>query len=55
MREYVGRRTKENIAKVVSTLQKLHPKHIYSDKSNIYENLISKNIHKIYPRCLCNK
>jgi len=48
---FVGRRTKENIAKVVSTLQKLQPKHIYSDKSNIYENLISKNIHKIYPRC----
>jgi len=48
---FVGRRTKENIAKVVSTLQKLQPKHIFSDKSNIYENLISKNIHKIYPRC----
>ena len=47
----VGRRTKENIAKVVSSLQRLYPKHIYSDKSNIYENLINKGVHKIYPRC----
>ena len=48
---FVGRRTKENIAKVVSTIQKLQPKHIYSDRSNIYEKLINKAIHKIYPRC----
>jgi len=48
---FVGRRTKENIAKVVSALQKLHPKHIYSDLLNIYESLINKSIHKIYARC----
>jgi IS1 family transposase/transposase-like protein len=48
---FVGRRTKENIAKVVSILHKLHPKHIYSDKLNIYESLLYKSIHKIYPRC----
>jgi len=48
----VGRRTKENIAKVVTTLQKLQPKHIYSDRLNIYESLITKNIHRIYTRCI---
>jgi IS1 family transposase/transposase-like protein len=47
----VGRRTKENIAKVVSTLHKLLPRHIYSDYLNIYESLINKSIHRIYPRC----
>jgi hypothetical protein len=44
---FAGRRTKENIAKVVSSLQKLYPKHIYSDSLNIYESLINRNIHKL--------
>jgi len=48
---FVGRRTKENVGKVVSALQKLHPKHIYTDLLNIYESLISESIHKIYARC----
>jgi len=48
----VGRRTKENISMVVSVLQKLQPKAIYSDRLNIYESLICKDIHKIYPRCI---
>ncbi|MCL2593885.1 MAG: IS1 family transposase [Defluviitaleaceae bacterium] len=48
----VGKRTKENIAIVVSVLQKLHPKAIYSDRLNIYKILICKSIHKIYPRCI---
>jgi len=48
----VGRRTKENIAIVVSTIQKLQPKAIYTDRLNIYETLICKGIHKIYPRCI---
>ena len=48
----VGRRTKENIAKVVATLLKLQPKHIYSDQLNIYESLINKTIHKVYTRCI---
>jgi len=47
----IGRRTKENIAIVVSIIQKLQPKAIYSDKLNIYETLINKSIHKIYSRC----
>lgn len=47
----VGRRTKENISKVLSTLMSLSPKHIYTDQLNIYKSIISKPIHKIYPRC----
>jgi len=47
----VGRRTKENIAIVVSVIQKLQPRSIYSDRLNIYETLINKSIHKIYSRC----
>jgi IS1 family transposase len=30
----------------------LAPKHIYTDKLNIYTSLLSKNIHKNYPRCI---
>ena len=48
----VGRCTKENLAKVVSALQKLQPKHIYSDRLNIYASLINKSIHKIHARCI---
>ena len=47
----VGRRTKENISKVLFTLQELRPKYIYSDGLNIYTSLISKSIHKIYLHC----
>jgi IS1 family transposase len=47
----VGRRTKENIAIIVSTLLNLQPKAIYSDRLNIYQTLINKGIHKIYLRC----
>jgi len=47
----VGHRTKENIAKVVFAVQKLQPKHIYSDRLNIYASLINKCIHKICERC----
>jgi len=48
----VGRRTKENIAIIISMLQKLHPKAIYSDRLNIYQTLICKGIHKVYSRCI---
>jgi len=48
----VGRRTKENVSIVVSVIQKLQPKAIYSDRLNIYASLICKEIHKIYPRCI---
>ena len=48
---FVGRRTKENIKKVVDTVLELNPKHIYSDRLNIYQTLISEKMHKIYPHC----
>jgi len=48
---FVGCRTKENIKKVVDTILELDSKHIYSDKLKIYQTLISKEIHKIYPHC----
>jgi len=48
----VGRRTKENIAIIVTALLNLQPKAIYSDRLNIYESLICKTIHKIYTRCI---
>ena len=48
----VGRRTKENIVKIVSTLQKLNPKAIFTDRLNIYRSLINKNIHKVHLRCI---
>ncbi len=41
----VGRRTKENIRKVIDTLNKLHPKRIFSDQLNIYSSLIDRSIH----------
>ena len=49
---FVGRRTKENISKVVATLLKLQPKYIYSDLLNIYDSLINKDIRKVYSRCI---
>jgi IS1 family transposase/transposase-like protein len=48
---FIGRRTKENIKKVVDSLLALNPKHIYSDRLNIYLSLIPNHIHKIHPKC----
>lgn len=41
----VGRRTKENIAKVVRGVLSLSPAKIYTDRLNIYPGLIPKNLH----------
>ena len=41
----VGRKTIENIEKVVHTILLLHPKKIYSDKLPLYKRIIPKNIH----------
>lgn len=41
----VGRRTKENLAKVINCLLLLNPVKIYTDKLNIYPSLINRNIH----------
>jgi len=43
----VGRRTKENIRKVVNTILSLNPKRIYTDGLNTYRSLISKDIHRV--------
>lgn len=47
----VGGRTKKNLKKVVRSVLKLSPKHLYTDKLNTYQSLISKEIHRIYPKC----
>ncbi|HAD97189.1 MAG TPA: IS1 family transposase [Cryomorphaceae bacterium] len=41
----VGRRTKENIAKVVRRVLSLSPTKIYTDRLNIYPGLIPKKLH----------
>jgi insertion element IS1 protein InsB len=43
----VGRRTKDNIGKVIARLKELNPKRIYTDKLNIYSALIEKDIHTV--------
>ncbi len=47
----VGRRTKENISKVIKELLSFNPKYIYTDRLNIYEALIPVSIHRFYPKC----
>jgi len=44
----VGRRTKENLKKVVESILKLNPKKIFTDGLNIYPSLIPKAIHKVF-------
>ncbi|OFX21616.1 MAG: hypothetical protein A2033_15085 [Bacteroidetes bacterium GWA2_31_9] len=44
----VGRRTKENLKKVVTSVIRLNPKKIYTDGLNIYNSLIPKPIHKVF-------
>ena len=47
----VGRRTKYNLYKVIKSVLELKPKHIYTDRLNLYKSLIVPGIHKIYPKC----
>lgn len=42
----VGKRTKENIQRVIDSLHRLNPKRIYTDRLNIYPALIEKKKHK---------
>lgn len=42
---FIGKRTKENIGKVIDELKKLNPKSIRTDGLNIYPGLIGKNLH----------
>ncbi len=47
----VGRRTKENVKKVVESVLKLNPRKIYTDGLNIYGTLLSKSIHRVFRYC----
>lgn len=44
---FVGKRTKENLAKVVNNVLALHPIRIYTDGLNIYKSLIPKSLHRV--------
>jgi insertion element IS1 protein InsB len=44
----VGKRTKENIGKVIAKLLLLNPRKIYTDGLNIYPSLIPATIHTIF-------
>lgn len=44
----VGRRTKENIRKVVNTVLSLNPKRIFTDGLVIYKGLIPQTIHRVF-------
>ncbi|MEG1556701.1 MAG: IS1 family transposase, partial [Bacteroidales bacterium] len=48
---FVGRRTKENVNRVVSSVLQLKPQCIYSDGLNLYKSLIPVSLHKIYEHC----
>jgi len=41
----IGRRTKENVSKVIDTIIELNPKKVYTDKLNIYKALLENEIH----------
>jgi len=47
-----GRRTKENLKKVINTLLPLNPRRIYTDGLNIYPGLIPENIHRKHLKIL---
>jgi IS1 family transposase len=47
----IGRRTKENIGKVVKSVLKLNPKRVYTDKLDIYPGLIANSIHRTFEYC----
>lgn len=44
----VGRRTKENLKKIIDILLSLRPRKICTDRLNIYPSLIPQKIHKVY-------
>ena len=44
----VGRRTKENIKKVIDKLLILKPKKIYTDGLNIYQSILEERLHAVY-------
>ncbi|MBL7706332.1 MAG: IS1 family transposase [Taibaiella sp.] len=44
---FVGKRTKENLAKVVNSVLVLHPIRIYTDGLTIYKSLIPDSLHRV--------
>ncbi|NAS31787.1 IS1 family transposase [Flavobacteriaceae bacterium R38] len=48
---FVGRKTSKNIKPLIDKLLLLEPKCIYTDRLNIYPNLIPKEIHKVFKYC----
>ncbi len=48
---FVGSKSKENIKPLIDRLLILKPKHIYTDKLNIYPALIPKEIHRVFRYC----
>ena len=49
---FIGRRTKENIKKVVDKVMQLSPHKIFTNGLNIYPSLISPNIHFTRKHCI---
>jgi len=49
---FIGRRTKENLKKVVDKVMQLAPNKIFTDGLNIYPTLISPNIHFTRKHCI---
>ncbi len=47
----VGRRTKENLRKLVDSVPALAPKRICTDELNLYKYLIPKSLHKTHRHC----
>ncbi|XLS30010.1 IS1 family transposase [Flavobacteriaceae bacterium M23B6Z8] len=48
---YVGSKSKLTIKPLVDKLLSLQPKKIYTDRLNIYPNLIPKKIHQVFKYC----
>jgi len=44
----VGKRTKENVGKVIAKLLLLNPRKVYTDGLNIYPSLIPLAIHNVF-------
>ena len=41
----VGRRTKKNLSLITKSILQVNPKKVFTDRLNIYKNLIPRNLH----------
>jgi insertion element IS1 protein InsB len=48
---YLGSKTKANIKPIVNSIILLKPKHVYTDKLNLYPSIIPKSAHKQFQYC----